>query len=104
MKEPYLTHRIVEAMRMSGVKTILYASGSGLYGDLGEVEASERHAVGGPISTYGASKLRREALISTILLCLAYEVAPTPSGHIKRMVSASISRDGCLKIRRSSAL
>jgi UDP-glucose 4-epimerase len=60
----FLTHQVVEAMRRSGVKTILYASGSGVYGDLGEVEASERHAVGGPISTYGASKLAGEALIS----------------------------------------
>jgi len=60
----FLTHQVVEAMRRSGVKTILYASGSGVYGDLGEVEASEQHAVGGPISTYGASKLAGEALIS----------------------------------------
>jgi UDP-glucose 4-epimerase len=60
----FLTHQVVEAMRRSGVKTILYASGSGVYGDLGEVEASEQHAVGGPISTYGASKLGGEALIS----------------------------------------
>jgi UDP-glucose 4-epimerase len=60
----FLTHQVVEAMRRSGVKTILYASGSGVYGDLGEVEASEQHAVGGPISTYGASKLSGEALIS----------------------------------------
>ncbi|MDC6679184.1 NAD-dependent epimerase/dehydratase family protein, partial [Leclercia adecarboxylata] len=42
----------------------LYASGSGVYGDLGEVEANEQHAVGEPISTYGASKLAGEALIS----------------------------------------
>jgi UDP-glucose 4-epimerase len=60
----FLTHQVVEAMRGSGVKTILYASGSGVYGDLGDVEASEQHAVGEPISTYGASKLAGEALIS----------------------------------------
>ncbi|MBL6618024.1 MAG: NAD-dependent epimerase/dehydratase family protein [Reyranella sp.] len=60
----FLTHQVVEAMRRSGVKTILYASGSGVYGDLGEVEANEQHAVGEPISTYGASKLAGEALIS----------------------------------------
>jgi UDP-glucose 4-epimerase len=60
----FLTHQVVEAMRRSGVGTILYASGSGVYGDLGEVEATEQHAVGAPISTYGASKLAGEALIS----------------------------------------
>jgi UDP-glucose 4-epimerase len=60
----FLTHQVVEAMRRSGVGTILYASGSGVYGDLGETEASEQHAVGAPISTYGASKLAGEALIS----------------------------------------
>jgi UDP-glucose 4-epimerase len=59
-----LTQNVVEAMRRSGAKTILYASGSGVYGDLGEAEASERDAVGLPISTYGASKLASEALIS----------------------------------------
>jgi UDP-glucose 4-epimerase len=59
-----LTQNVVEAMRRSGVKTILYASGSGVYGDLGEAEASERDAVGLPISTYGASKLAGESLIS----------------------------------------
>jgi UDP-glucose 4-epimerase len=59
-----LTQNIVEAMRRSGAKTILYASGSGVYGDLGETEASESDAIGVPISTYGASKLAGEALIS----------------------------------------
>jgi UDP-glucose 4-epimerase len=59
-----LTQNVVEAMRRSGVKTILYASGSGVYGDLGEAEASERDAIGLPISTYGASKLAGESLIS----------------------------------------
>ncbi|MFZ5781015.1 MAG: NAD-dependent epimerase/dehydratase family protein [Pseudomonadota bacterium] len=60
----FLTHQVVEAMRRSDVKTILYASGSGVYGDLGEVVAAECHSVGEPISTYGASKLAGEALIS----------------------------------------
>jgi len=59
-----LTQNVVEAMRRSGAKTILYASGSGVYGDLGETEASERDAIGLPISTYGASKLAGESLIS----------------------------------------
>jgi UDP-glucose 4-epimerase len=58
-----LTHNVVEAMRLSGVSRILYASGSGVYGELGEVEATEDHGPMRPISTYGASKLAGEALI-----------------------------------------
>jgi len=61
----YLTHRVVEAMRTSGVDTIVYASGSGVYGDLGEHEAAEDHGPLVPVSTYGASKLAGEALISS---------------------------------------
>lgn len=59
-----LTHNVVEAMRRAGVGRILYASGSGIYGDLGEREPSEDHGPLAPVSTYGASKLAGEALIS----------------------------------------
>jgi UDP-glucose 4-epimerase len=59
-----ITHHVVEAMRRTGVPTIAYASGSGVYGDLGEEEASEDHGPLVPVSTYGASKLAGEALIS----------------------------------------
>ena len=60
-----LTNNVVEAMRRAEVRTILYASGSGIYGDLGSVEAAEDHGPLRPISTYGASKLAGEALISS---------------------------------------
>ena len=59
----YLTQNVVEAMRQTSAKRILYASGSGVYGDLGETEAHEDHGPLAPISTYGASKLAGEALI-----------------------------------------
>ncbi len=59
-----LTHNVVEAMRRVGVGRVLYASGSGVYGDLGEQEVAEDHGPMRPISTYGASKLASEALIS----------------------------------------
>jgi UDP-glucose 4-epimerase len=58
-----LTHRVVEAMRLAGVRRILYASGSGVYGELGELEVAEDHGPLRPVSTYGASKLAGEALI-----------------------------------------
>jgi UDP-glucose 4-epimerase len=60
-----LTHTVVEAMRRANVPRIAYASGSGVYGDLGEVEAAEDHGPLIPVSTYGASKLAGEVLISS---------------------------------------
>jgi UDP-glucose 4-epimerase len=60
-----LTHLVVEAMRISGTGRILYASGSGVYGDLGDHEAEEDYGPLIPVSTYGASKLAGEALIAS---------------------------------------
>jgi len=60
-----LTHHVVEAMRQSGARQILYASGSGVYGDLGEREGTEDYGPLVPVSTYGASKLAGESLISS---------------------------------------
>jgi len=60
-----LTNNVVEAMRRAGVPRLLYASGSGVYGDLGELEATEDHGPLLPVSTYGASKLSGEVLISS---------------------------------------
>jgi UDP-glucose 4-epimerase len=60
-----LTHHVAEAARRGGVKLVLYASGSGVYGDLGELEAQEDHGPMVPVSTYGASKLAGEALLSS---------------------------------------
>ena len=60
-----LTNNVVEAMRRTGTATILYASGSGIYGDLGDKEADEDYGPLLPISTYGASKLAGEALIGS---------------------------------------
>src|SRR6185436_11853181 len=59
-----LTQNVLEAMRVTGAGRILYASGSGVYGDLGELEVAEDHGPLVPISTYGASKLAGEALIA----------------------------------------
>jgi len=60
-----LTHHVIESMRRAGVRRILYASGSGVYGDIGDFEASEDYGPLVPVSTYGASKLAGEALIAS---------------------------------------
>ncbi|MFC1708946.1 NAD-dependent epimerase/dehydratase family protein [Candidatus Omnitrophota bacterium] len=59
----YLTNNVLEAMRINGIKRLLYASGSGVYGDVGLIETEEDYSPLLPISTYGASKLSCEALI-----------------------------------------
>ncbi len=68
----FLTQQVVEAMRQTTAKRILYSSGSGIYGDLGEVEAQEDMGPLIPVSTYGASKLAGEALISSY--CYMFEM------------------------------
>jgi UDP-glucose 4-epimerase len=60
----YLTHNVLEAMRINGVSRITYTSGSGVYGDQGETEVDEEFGPLVPISTYGASKLASEAMIA----------------------------------------
>ena len=60
-----LTRNICEAMRVSGAKRILYCSGSGVYGDLGNMDLKEDYGPMVPISTYGASKLAGEGLIAS---------------------------------------
>ena len=59
----YLINNVLEAMRVNGLKKLLYASGSGIYGDVGETETDENFSPLRPVSTYGASKLGCEALI-----------------------------------------
>ena len=60
----YLTHHVVEAARRTRANHVLFASGSGVYGDLGELEVHEDHGPLVPVSTYGASKLAGEGLIA----------------------------------------
>lgn len=60
-----LTHNVVETMRRAGVRRLLYASGSGIYGERGEELLREDSGRLLPVSTYGASKLAGEALIAS---------------------------------------
>ena len=58
-----LTHAVLEAARLTGARRVIYSSGSGVYGEVGEVEVAEDYGPLHPISTYGASKLAGEALM-----------------------------------------
>lgn len=74
-----LTESVAEASRISGVRTILYASGSGVYGDGGDSVLNESSQLK-PISTYGASKLAGESLLASYshmfgIKCLAFRFA-----------------------------
>ena len=60
----YLVQNTLEACRLAGVERLVYASGSGVYGDQGAHELDESFGPLLPVSTYGASKLAGEALIS----------------------------------------
>lgn len=59
----FLTQNLLEAIRKAKVPELVYASGSGVYGDVGERYVTEDHAPMLPISPYGASKLACEVTI-----------------------------------------
>lgn len=60
----FLAQNVLEAMRVNGAKRIIYFSGSGVYGENAPVAFPESYGPCVPISTYGASKLGCEALVS----------------------------------------
>jgi UDP-glucose 4-epimerase len=60
----FLTNNLIEALRINGVERLTYASGSGVYGDMGDTPVKETQGGLYPVSTYGASKLGCEALLS----------------------------------------
>lgn len=68
----YLTNNIIEAMRVNGIDKLIYASGSGVYGDTGHLVTKEDYSPLLPISTYGASKLACEALLSSY--CFMFDI------------------------------
>jgi UDP-glucose 4-epimerase len=60
----YLTHNVLEAVRINKVSRITYASGSGVYGDRGVEEVDEDFGPLIPVSTYGASKIACESMLA----------------------------------------
>jgi len=71
----YLTNNVLEAMRRCGAKKLLYASGSGVYGEVGTEPLKECWPDMRPISTYGASKLACEALICSYSFIFGIDAA-----------------------------
>ncbi len=74
-----LTESVIEASRRTGVSKVLYASGSGVYANSG-LSAIKEETLLQPISTYGASKLAGESLLSAYsfmfgLNCLSFRFA-----------------------------
>lgn len=69
----YLTNNLLESMRINGLKSIIYASGSGVYGDAGMLEVDEDYTPMRPISTYGSSKLACEAMICSY--CFMFDLS-----------------------------
>ena len=59
-----VTYNVLEAMRVSGVGRISFASSSAVYGEAGVMPTPEDYGPVMPISLYGASKLASEALIT----------------------------------------
>lgn len=68
-----LTQKVLEAMRLSGVKRLVYFSGSGVYGEPKAARLTEDHGPLHPISPYGASKLASEAMISAYCFMFGME-------------------------------
>lgn len=77
-----LTHHVAEAARREGVGLVLYASGSGVYGDLGEVYPDEDYGPMLPTSTYGASKLAGEALLCSYAAMFGMAVRAFRFGNV----------------------
>lgn len=58
------TYNVLEAMRLNGVKNIIFASTSAVYGMAEQLPTKEDYGPLFPISFYGASKVACETLIS----------------------------------------
>ncbi|MBS1954058.1 MAG: NAD-dependent epimerase/dehydratase family protein [Cyanobacteria bacterium SZAS-4] len=58
------TYNVLESMRLNTISSIVFLSGSGVYGDASDTQCVETAGPLLPVSLYGASKLAAEGLIS----------------------------------------
>jgi UDP-glucose 4-epimerase len=77
-----LTQIVLEAVRKAACPYLLYASGSGVYGDTGAERVAENFTPMRPISTYGASKLAGEALICSYCAMFDLKAAAFRFGNV----------------------
>ena len=101
-----LTHHVVEAMRRTETPRLLYASGSGVYGDLGEPRSR-----GGPRAARPDLHLRREQArrrgadlrlqLHVRALGRVLPLRQRRRAAARRTASASTSCAGCSKTRRA---
>ena len=75
------TYNVLEAMRLNGVKKIVFSSSGTVYGDTAEV-CSELDLGRLPISLYGASKFACEALISAYAECFGVSACIFRFGNV----------------------
>jgi UDP-glucose 4-epimerase len=97
----YATHILLEEVRRSEAKIIVFTSTSTVYGDAEVVPTLENHPAR-PISIYGASKLASEALITAyahtynkraIILRLANVVGPRSSHGVIHDFVTKLKKD-----------
>jgi UDP-glucose 4-epimerase len=95
-----LTESVAEAARRANVKSILYASGSGVYGDAGDATLFENSELN-PISTYGASKLAGEALLSSYSYMFGIKTLSFRFANVVgRMQTHGVGFDFLLKLKK----
>ncbi|MBI4370195.1 MAG: NAD-dependent epimerase/dehydratase family protein [Elusimicrobia bacterium] len=63
------TYNVLEAMRLAGIKKIIFASTSAIYGEAHKTPTPENYGPLLPISLYGAGKLAGEGLITAFSHC-----------------------------------
>ncbi|WP_169507749.1 NAD-dependent epimerase/dehydratase family protein [Polyangium aurulentum] len=75
------TYNVLEAMRRTGAKRLVFSSSGTVYGDTSE-ERREADLGNLPISLYGASKLAGEALISAFVECFGLSATIFRFGNV----------------------
>jgi UDP-glucose 4-epimerase len=63
-QETLATYNVLEAMRLNGIKEIVFSSSGTIYGETPVIPLPEEYGPALPISLYGAGKLASEALIT----------------------------------------
>lgn len=95
-----ITHNILEGMRLGGVKRIVFASSSAVYGEPDMFPTPEDYPLI-PTSLYGASKLAGEALISAYCHSFGFQAWMFRlAGAIGERHSHGVIRDFVDKLKR----